>query len=99
MLNQKLLDEIDIIVLGTNHERSQWIHEQRDADIYSLGCWLMINLTPQFSERNHQRSNIRELLAKWNGNSWTPKQKHYLGHSFIDFWTIRQIENDPRYLS
>lgn len=97
MLSENLLDEMDIIVLGNNHERSQWIHEQRDKDLYSLGQWLMMNLTPQRTERDHLRSDIRILLNKWNGESWTEKQKHYLGHSLIDFWTARQLDKDPRY--
>lgn len=97
MLNQRLLDEMDIIVLGTEYERSLWIHEQRDRDLYELGCWLMLHLTPNYSERNHLRSDVRELLSKWNGESWSEKQKHYLGHSLCAYWPIRQIDKDPRY--
>ena len=96
-MNTKILDDLDIIVNGTLRERTQWIHEQRDLDLYTVGCWLMINLTPNYSERNHLRSDIRDLLANWNGESWTDKQRHYLGHSLIDFWPIRQQDQDPRY--
>lgn len=98
MLSEIMLDEMDIIVNGNNYQRTQWIHEQRDADLYSLGCWLMMNLTPQYNQRNHQRSDLRDLLYKWNGESWTDKQRHYLGHSLIDLWPIRQIDKDPRYM-
>ena len=97
MLNQKLLDEMDIIVLGDNYERSEWIHDQRDRDLYSLGQWLMMHLTKQRTERDHLRSDIRELLNRWNGECWTEKQKHYLGHSLITFWPARQLDKDPRY--
>jgi hypothetical protein len=97
VLSERLLDDMDIIVLGNNHERSQWIHEQKDKDLYSLGQWLMINLTPQRTERDHLRSDLRILLNKWNGESWTEKQKHYLGHSLIAFWPARQLDKDPRY--
>jgi hypothetical protein len=97
MLNDDLLDQMDIIVLGDSRERSQWIHLQRDKDLYDLGCWLMINLSAQRTERDHHRSNIRDLLSSWNGESWSDKQRHYLGHSLIEFWPVRQLEKDPRY--
>jgi hypothetical protein len=97
VLSEQLLDEMDLIVLGNNHERSQWIHEQRDKDLYSLGCWLMINLGPVKTNRDHLRSDLRLLLANWNGVSWTDKQRHYLGHSLITFWPARQLDKDPRY--
>jgi len=98
VLSENLLDEMDIIVLGNQYERTKWIHEQRDQDLYSLGQWLMMHLTPQWTERNHHRSNIRDLLNSWNGESWTEKQKTYLGHSLIDLWPVRQLDKDPRYV-
>lgn len=98
MLSERLLDEMDVIVLGNNHERGQWIHEQKDRDLYELGSWLMIHLTPLRTERDHHRSNIRDLLSTWDGESWTDKQRHYLGHSLIEFWPARQLDQDPRYL-
>ena len=96
-MKQSILDDLDVIIYGNNHERSQWIHEQTDLDIYEVGCWLMTHLTPNYSQRNHDRSNLRDLLYSWNGESWSDKQKHYLGHSIIDFWPLRQQDQDPRY--
>ena len=97
-MNEQILDDLDVIINGTQKERTQWIHEQNDRDLYQVAAWLMMHLTPQSSDRNHMRSNLRDMLANWNGNSWTDKQRHYLGHSIIDFWPIRQLENDPRYV-
>ncbi len=97
-MKQQILDDLDIIIYGNNHERSQWIHEQTDKDLYQVAVWLMMHLTPQSSDRNHMRSNIRDMLSNWNGRSWTNKQRHYLGHSIIDFWPIRQLDCDPRYV-
>lgn len=98
MLSEDLLDEMDIIVLGNDYERSKWIHQQKDKDLYELGQWLMMYLTPQRTERDHLRSDIRLLLNNWNGEYWTDKQRHYLGHSLIAFWSARQVDKDPRYL-
>ena len=97
-MKQQLLDDLDVIVNGTQKERTQWIHEQNDRDLYQVATWLMMHLTPQSSDRNHMRTNIRDMLANWNGESWTDKQRNYLGHSLIDFWPIRQLDNDPRYV-
>jgi hypothetical protein len=97
-MKQQLLDDLDVIVNGTQKERTQWIHEQNDRDLYQVATWLMMHLTPEYSQRNHLRSDVRELLSRWNGESWTDKQRHYLGHSVIDFWPIRQLDNDPRYV-
>lgn len=99
MLNGAMIEQMDIVIYGNQNERSQWIHEQKDRDLYELGQWLMMNLTPQFTERDHHRTNIRVLLNNWNGISWSDKQKHYLGHSLIDFWPARQLDKDPRYLA
>lgn len=98
MITYQLLDEMDIVVDGTESQRSIWIHQQRDQDLYSLGCWLMMHLTEQKTQRDHHRSNIRDLLTSWNGRCWSVKQRHYLGHSLIDFWPVRQLDQDPRYL-
>jgi len=97
-MKEQLLDDLDVIVNGTQRERSQWIHEQNDRELYEVATWLMMHLTPQSSDRNHMRSNIRDMLSSWNGESWTDKQRHYLGHSIIDFWPIRQLDCDPRYI-
>jgi hypothetical protein len=97
-MNEQLLDDLDVIVNGTQKERTQWIHEQNDRDLYQVATWLMMHLTPEYSNRNHLRSDVRELLSRWNGESWTDKQRHYLGHSVIDFWPIRQLDSDPRYV-
>jgi hypothetical protein len=99
-MKTSLLDDLDIIVYGNTHERSQWIHDQTDKDFYEVGCWLMSHLTPNHSGRDHLRSDIRELLYKWDiqGNQWTERQKHYLGHSVIAFWPVRQQDQDPRYI-
>lgn len=99
-MKQQLLDDLDVIIYGNNYERTQWIHDQTDKDIYQVGCWLMTHLTPNYSERNHLRSDLRELLYKWQqqGCQWTEKQKHYLGHSIIDLWSVRQEDQDPRYV-
>jgi hypothetical protein len=97
-MKQQLLDDLDVIVNGTQRERTQWIHEQNDRDLYQVATWLMMHLTPQSSGRNHMRSNIRDMLSSWNGESWTDNQRHFLGHSVIDFWPIRQLDRDPRYV-
>lgn len=91
------LDELDILQDGSAYQRSQWIHKQQDQELYKVGQWLFMNLE-NANFYDHKRTNIRDILNIWYYNkNWTPKQKHMVGHAIIEYWSLRQINNDPRY--
>lgn len=95
--NSQILDHLDVLDLGTEWERSQWIREQTDRDLFQVACHLMQYITCESTERNHQRAELRNLLATTQGH-FTIKQRHWLGHAVIDLWPARQLEYDPRYV-
>jgi lysyl-tRNA synthetase class II len=98
-----LLDELDL--LDTNENKSKWISKISQKDLYSLATWLMNHLNEQSQERQHKRSQIRGVLDWYYQyhyylgveTPWTDKQKWFIGHSVIDLWAERQIDQDPRY--
>jgi hypothetical protein len=94
-----LLDDLDILQDGNERQRSQWIHEQKDQDIFQVASWLFMNLGPNTQEYNHQRTAVQDILSVYYyTKEWTPKQKHMVGHNLIEYWDLRAVENDPRYM-
>jgi hypothetical protein len=93
-----ILDDLDILQYESAKQRSQWIHQQQDQDLYQVGTWLLMNLSAHSQNLDHRRTNTRDILTTYYyTKSWTPKQKHLLGHSIIEHWEFRETSNDPRY--
>jgi hypothetical protein len=93
-----ILDDLDILQDGTANERSQWIHEQKDQELYQVGAWLFMNLGPNTQNYDHRRTNVRDIIDSYYYNKeWSPKQKHMVGHAIIEYWSVRAVENDPRF--
>jgi hypothetical protein len=98
-----LLDELDL--LDSHELKSRWINKISQKELYSLATWLMNHLIAETQERRHLRSQIRSVLDWYYTHHfelgvdapWTEKQKWFIGHSVIDLWPERQIEQDPRY--
>jgi len=98
-----LLDELDII--DNESQRTNWINKISQRDLYSLATWLMSHLIEENQERQHKRTQIRNVLDWYYQHHfeqgvdtpWTNKQKWFIGHSVIDLWPERQIDQDPRY--
>jgi hypothetical protein len=94
-----ILEDLDELQYMTESQRSMWIHQIDDRDLYEITQWLLVNLTAQRHERDHKRSELRDVLTWYYENEfWTSKQKHWVGHALIDYWPLRQSERDPRYL-
>lgn len=94
-----ILDDLDILQDGNANERSQWIHLSESQDLYEVGQWLFMNLGPESSNYDHRRTNIRDILnTYYHTNEWSSKQKHMIGHSIIEYWPIRQLDKDPRFI-
>jgi len=98
-MNITMLDELDVLNELDDSIKSKWIHLQKDKELYEISSWLFMNLTKEKHERDHRRSQIRQILNwYYDTNMWTPKQKHMIGHSIIEYWPIRQLDKDPRFI-
>ena len=93
-----ILDDLDVLQDGTATQRTQWIHEQKDQELYQVGSWLFMNLGANTQNYDHKRTNVRDILeCYYYHRQWSPKQKHLVGHAIIEYWSLRAVENDPRY--
>jgi hypothetical protein len=94
-----ILDDLDVLQDGNPNERSQWIHLTDSQDLYEVGQWLFMNLGPESQINDHRRTNVRDILnTYYHVQEWTPKQKHMVGHAIIEYWTLRQLDRDPRFI-
>jgi hypothetical protein len=100
------LDILDIFEYDNDQAlKNQWIDKITQEDLYSIASWLMMNLRPESQTRQHKRSNIRDILRYYHDETklfnrpapWNDKTKWFIGHSVIDLWRERQLEQDPRY--
>lgn len=97
-MNIDFLDALDIIEYHNHEQRTTWITAVSDRDLYKIATWLLMNLKPETNQLIHKRSNMRDILTQfYETNSWSQRQRWFIGNSVIDLWPDRRLDNDPRY--
>jgi hypothetical protein len=95
-MNIAYLDALDLI--ETTSDKSLWINHIGDNDLWQIANWLLMNLLPESNQRRHKRNDLRDIVNQYyHTKSWSDKQKWFVGHSVIELWNDRRVENDPRY--
>jgi hypothetical protein len=92
------LEDLDVLHEYRSGIQGEWIKRIPDRDLYEIAIWLLHHLGPNRYQSNHVRTAMRSICQiYYQSQSWTDKQKFYLGYGVISLWNERQIDKDPRY--